>query len=178
MASIIKDILIDRAFAFSVPVTAADLEKLYETARTYAWARAEGCNIYYSHAYDNLSAFDEFEPDASEVREMLGEGELGDWRKVMQAAAMLATDRAFTAQLEDDLGRLGAALKEAEAQGFEVRGIHASCIHGWAPHASEASWDTGTLHRWARLEGGQDANLLRVRLYGGHDVWLDLAPVG
>lgn len=174
--SIIKEIVLDRAFAFGVPVTAADLEGLYETARDYSWTRAESANIYFSVCYDNLSAFSEFEPDAAEVREFLGEEEQGDWRRVMQVSAIYATDRAFTAQIEEDLRRLGEAIAEAEAEGFEVRAIHASCIHGWMPHSSEATWTSGTLHRWARLEGGPDAHLLRTRLYGGCDVWLDLKP--
>ena len=58
--------------------------------------------------------------------------------------------------------------------GFEVRGVHPSCVHGWAPHAREADWETGTLFEWPRLEGGDDAFLLRVGLSDRDAVWMEL----
>lgn len=175
MPSLINDILFDKAFSFDAPLSETDLDLLYEVGREYGWNRAESANIYYSHAYDNLRIFDEHEPDAAEVREHLGNDDLGDWRKVMQAAAMIATDRALTAQLEEDIDRLRAAIREAEAKGYAVRGLANTCTNGWAPHASEATWNSGELLRWPRLEGGPDAYLLRVRLWGGATVWLGLS---
>ena len=176
MASIINDIIIDAAFTFEAPLTEPDLERLYEVGREYAWAKAESSNIYYSHSLDNLRVFDEHEPNAAEVREHMGEDDLGDWRKVMQTAAMIATDRALTAQLEVDIERLRTALREAASEGYAVRALSNTCVHGWAPHASEATWNSGELLRWPRLECGPDAYLLRVRLWGGSTLWLDLEP--
>ena len=177
MGSIVNDIIIDAAFTFEAPLTESDLDRLYETGREYAWTKAESANIYFSHSLDNLRTFDEHEPDAAEVRDHLGEDDLGDWRKVMQTAAMIATDRALTAQLETDIERIRAALHETEAEGYDVRGLANTCTHGWAPHSSEATWNAGELLRWPRLEGGPDAYLLRVRLWGGATVWLDLVPL-
>lgn len=176
MGSLINDIITDKGFTLEAPLTESGLERLYETGREYAWSRAESANIYYSHSLDNLRTFDEHEPDAAEVREHLVEGDLGNWRKVMQTAAMIATDRALTVQLEEDIERLRAALREAGSEGYAVRGLANTCVHGWAPHASETTWKSGVLLRWARLEGGPDAYLLRVRLWGGATVWIDLEP--
>lgn len=178
MGSLVNDIIIDSAFTFDAPLNESDLDRLYEVGREYAWTRAESANIYYSHSLDNLRIFDEHEPDASEVREHLSDDDLGDWRKVMQTAAMIATDRALTVQFEEDIERLRAAVREAEAEGYSVRGLANTCAHGWAPHKSEATWNSGELLRWPRLEGGPDAYLQRVRLWGGASVWLDLVPQG
>lgn len=176
MSSIIRNIFIDRAISFEAPITIPDLEHLRDLAYGRTWELAEAHNIYNHAAYDNLTAFSEFEPDPAEVAQMLSKDELGDWRRCMVVASTIATDRYFTAQVEKDLAKLEAALVEAQGEGYEVRAIAAECPHGWAAHESESDRANGTLYRWVKLDGDTDAAVLRVLLHGAA-VWLDLHPV-
>lgn len=169
--SIINNLLVE---GFVADVT--DLEALREAAIERCHELADSMNTYYSHALDNLSIHREHEPEPSEVAELLGPDDLGDWRKAMTVAAFIATREFLGSQVNEDVDSLEVAVQEAEERGYHVVGIHASCIHGWAAHASESDWDTGVLHHWKALEGEFDADLLRVDVSEGQALWLDLKP--
>jgi hypothetical protein len=174
--SIIRDLIIEKAITFESTITTADLDRLRDFAHERTWSQAENQNIYYSHAMANLDFHGAYEPEPADVAEYLDAGDEGDWRKAMTVAATIATQRALYAETEADVAKLVEAIAEAQSHGFEVTGIHADCLHGWAPHQSESDWTTGTLHLWVKLEGGPDARLLRVALAGGAEVWLALSP--
>ncbi|MNR94116.1 hypothetical protein D3C72_251860 [compost metagenome] len=138
--SIIRDLIIEKAITFESSITSADLDRLRDFAYERTWSQAENQNIYYSHALANLNFH------GADVAEYLDAGDEGDWRKAMTVAATIATQRALYAETEADVAKLGEAIAEAQSHGFTVTGIHADCLHGWAPHETETDWASGTLH--------------------------------
>ena len=169
--SIVRDAIADG-------IDPLDLEELREACLERCAHAAESRNLYLSHAMENLRLYEAFEPAPEEIAGELGVEQMGDWRAIAQLAAFHATRGHLEAQVHADSDKLRGAFAEAANHGFEVRGVHPSCVHGWAPHAREADWETGTLFEWPRLEGGDDAFLLRVGLSDRDAVWADLRRVG
>lgn len=160
--------------------TERDVQAFRDLAYDFCHAEAERRNTYYSWAMGNVDLHGAYEPDAEEVRQYLGDEELGDWRKVMTVTATLATVRFLETQVEGDMTLIEQALGEARENGFEPVKLHALCQHGWAPHESEETWLDGTmvLHTWHNLDGGTDALMLRVNLSEESQVWIELNRVG
>lgn len=152
----------------------ADLEELRDKTFDATYEAADARCIYWADCLDALERHAEFEPDPAELRERLDPNELANWRGTMTLAACLATQGYLAEQLEADLARVESAIVESEANGFTVTAIESACRHGWQVHQHEAAWSSGALLTWQKLEGGADANLLRVALGDGTVVWLVL----
>lgn len=157
--------------------TERDVQALRDLAYDFCHQEAERRNTYYSWSMANLDLHGAYEPDAEEVRQFLGDEDLGDWRKVMSVTATLATVRFLETQVEGDMTLIEKALDEARANGFEPVKLHALCQHGWAPHESEEDWLDGSvvLHTWRDLEGAGDRFMLRVGLSEEASIWIELA---
>ena len=173
--NILVNVLIDK-IGFELG-SQRDVQELRDLCYDEAHEIAANMNIYYSHALDNLNRFSEFEPEASEVRQYLGEEDLGNWRSVMTQAAILATVGALETQAEADVMLIEKALHEASLMGFEPGKMYASCVHGWEAHEREDEWRYGTLYTWLGLDGGRNAYLLRLELSEDSQAWLVLSKI-
>jgi hypothetical protein len=171
--NILTSVLIDRGAA-AIAIE-RDLQDLRDLAYDEAHEVAANRNIYHADALDNLSRFNEHEPDAETVREHLDPADHGDWRATMVMAATLATVAALEHQVEADLAKIEAAIHEATLAGFEAKKLYATCANGWAAHDSEEDWAYGTLYLWKLFEGEASAAMLRVTLTEGGEAWIDLA---
>ena len=152
-----------------------DLDAIRDTALDRCHDSAENRNIYDSWVLENLYQYRRYEPQPSEVACHLSAEALGDWRAVAKMSAVLATRAHLEAEADEDLGVLERAFDECQQNSYDVTAIRGFCPNGWAVHKCETSWQSGTLHEWPRLEGGEDSVSLRVALSGTSEVWLELS---
>ena len=175
---IIHDIVSEGGVAFVGKIGDPQIEALLEACSERCSAEAADRNIYLCDALDNLDRHRDFEPDPDEVRELLSDADLGDWRRVVTAAAHVAVREYLGRQVEHDVDTLKAAIAEATSQGYVAVALHAVCPFGWAPHQDETCWRTGKLFVWKRLEGDMLVSALSVAVSGADLIWIQLARAG
>lgn len=148
-----------------------DIERLREAAFERSHEDADNAVVYYHRALEIISEYSAYEPDPSEVADLVSGDDAGDWRNVMTACAYLTARTALEQSAGEAIERLENAYIWAEGEGYEVAALHTSCIYGWAPHAWERDEDEGVLYYWPRLDGGSDKYLFHMTEDG---VWIEL----
>ncbi|MBU6427710.1 MAG: hypothetical protein KGR26_01745 [Cyanobacteria bacterium REEB65] len=175
--NIIYNLIVDHGGAIEIANDPL-LDELREKALEACFFETDNLNTYISDALDNVARYAEHVPDPAEVRGMLADEQLGDWQAVLVTTAQLATQARLEQQVDADIDRLKAAIHEAHERCFGVVRLHDLCPHGWAAHESENEWKTGTLYLWRGQDGDVDADMLRVIVSGGYDLWIGLVPAG
>lgn len=151
-----------------------DLEAIREAALDRCHESAENRNIYDRDVLENLFLYRQHEPEPEEVSGYLIAGEIGNWRAVAKMAALLATHAHLAEEIDEDLSVLERAIQECRRKGYDMTAILYFCPNGWTAHEREESWETGALHEWPSLNGGERVTSLRVPLSSTSEVWLDL----